>query len=183
LNALRAGIDSIEHGVYLNDEAVELMRKRGVALIPTLAALCQIESNGVAAGIPAFAVEKTLKVKPFHLASIRLARQAGVPIALGTDAGTPFNRHGENLQEIKHLVQYGGFSPLEAIEAGTRVGAQVLGLEKELGTIEEGKLADLVVVDGDPLADIDILLQPPSNRVVLQGGRIVKSNPKEEELG
>jgi imidazolonepropionase-like amidohydrolase len=122
-------------------------------------------------------------VKPFHLASIHLARKAGVPIALGTDAGTPFNRHGENLQEIKHLVEYGGFSPLEAIEAGTRVGAQVLGLEKELGTIEEGKLADLVVVDGDPLADIDILLQPASIRVVLQGGRIVKSNPKEEELG
>ena len=182
LNALRAGIDSIEHGVYLNDEAVELMRKRGVALIPTLAALCQIESNGVAAGIPAFAVEKTLKVKPFHLASIRLARQAGVPIALGTDAGTPFNRHGENLQEIKHLVQHGGFSPLEAVEAGTRVGAQVLGLDHDLGTIEEGKLADLVVVGGDPLADIDIFLQPSSIRVVLQGGRIVKSNPKEEEL-
>jgi imidazolonepropionase-like amidohydrolase len=183
LNALRAGIDSIEHGVYLDDEAVELMKKRGVPFIPTLSALLQIESKGVKAGIPAFAVEKTLKVKPFHLASVRLARKAGVAIAMGTDAGTPFNLHGENLQELKLLVQYGGFSPLEAIEAGTRVGAQVLGLEKELGTIEEGKLADLVAVDGNPLDDIDIVLRRPSIRTVVQGGRIVNANPKKEEVG
>lgn len=183
LNALRAGIDSIEHGVYLDDEAVELMQQRGVPLTPTLAALCQIESKGVKAGIPAFAVEKTLKVKPFHLASIRLAHQAGVAVAMGTDAGTPFNLHGENLQELKLLVQHSGFSPLEAIEAGTRVNAQVLGLEEELGTIEEGKLADLVAVDGNPLDDIGILLQRRSIRLVVLGGSIVNPNPKKEEVG
>ena len=183
LNALRAGIDSIEHGVYLDDEAVRLMKKRGVPLIPTLAALFQIESKGVKAGIPAFAVEKTIKVKPFHLASIRLARQAGVAVAMGTDAGTPFNLHGENLQELQLLVQHCGFSPLEAIEAGTRVSAQVLGLEKELGTIEEGKFADLVVVDGDPLDDINILLQRTSIRWVVHSGRIVNPNPNKEEVG
>jgi imidazolonepropionase-like amidohydrolase len=181
LNALRAGIDSIEHGVYLDEEAVALMRKRGVPLIPTLAALCQIESNGVQAGIPAFAVEKTLKVKPFHLASIQRARAAGVAVAMGTDAGTPFNRHGENLQELKLLIQHSGFSPLEAIEAGTRVSARVLGLEKELGTVEAGKLADLVAVNGNPLEDIDILLQRRSIHRVVLGGRIVNPNPKEEE--
>jgi imidazolonepropionase-like amidohydrolase len=183
LNALRAGIDSIEHGVYLDDEAVRLMKKRGVLLIPTLAALFQIESKGVKAGIPAFAVEKTLKVKPFHLESICLARQAGVAVAMGTDAGTPFNLHGENLQELQLLVQHCGFSPLEAIEAGTRVSAQVLGLEKELGTIEEGKFADLVVVDGDPLNDINILLQRTSIRLVVHSGRIVNPNPNKEEAG
>jgi imidazolonepropionase-like amidohydrolase len=183
LNALRAGIDSIEHGVYLDDEAVRLMKKRGVLLIPTLAALFQIESKGVKAGIPAFAVEKTLKVKPFHLESICLARQAGVAVAMGTDAGTPFNLHGENLQELQLLVQHCGFSPLEAIEAGTRVSAQVLGLEKELGTIEEGKFADLVVVDGDPLDDINILLQRTSIRLVVHSGRIVNPNPNKEEAG
>ena len=183
LNALRAGIDSIEHGVYLDDEAVRLMKKRGVPLIPTLAALFQIESKGVKAGIPAFAVEKTLKVKPFHLESICLARQAGVAVAMGTDAGTPFNLHGENLQELQLLVQHCGFSPLEAIEAGTRVSAQVLGLEKELGTIEEGKFADLVVVDGDPLDDINILLQRTSIRLVVHSGRIVNPNPNKEEAG
>ncbi len=181
LNALRAGIDSIEHGVYLDEEAVALMRKRGVPLIPTLAALCQIEFNGVQAGIPAFAVEKTLKVKPFHLASIQRARAAGVAVAMGTDAGTPFNRHGENLQELKLLIQHSGFSPLEAIEAGTRVSARVLGLEKEMGTVEAGKLADLVAVNGNPLEDIDTLLQRRSIHRVVLGGRIVNPNPKEEE--
>ena len=177
LNALRAGIDSIEHGTYLNDEAVELMKRRQVPLIPTLSALFQIESKGVKAGVPAFAVEKTAKVKPFHLASIRRARASGVAIAMGTDAGTPFNRHGENLMELKLLAEHGGFSPGEAIQAGTQVSARVLGLEKELGTIEEGKLADLVAVEGNPLDDINILLRRSSIRLVVQGGRIVNSNP------
>lgn len=183
LNALRAGIDSIEHGTYLDDEAVELMKKRGVPLIPTLSALFQIESQGVQAGIPPFAIEKTSKVKLFHLASIRLARKAGVAIAMGTDAGTPFNRHGENLRELKLLVEHSGFSPGEAIQAGTRISAQVLGLDKELGTIEAGKLADLVVVDGNPFDDINLLLRRPSIRLVVQGGRIVNQTHRKEKAG
>jgi imidazolonepropionase-like amidohydrolase len=182
LNALRAGIDSIEHGVYLDDEAVELMKKRGVPLIPTLSALFQILSRGVKAGIPAYAVEKTSQVKPFHLASIHRARQSGIAVAMGTDAGTPFNLHGENLRELKLLVRHCGFSPGEAIQAGTCVSAQVLGLENDLGTIEAGKLADLVVVAGNPLDDIDILLRRPSIRLVVQGGRIVNPNPLKGEI-
>ncbi|UCE54211.1 MAG: amidohydrolase family protein [Desulfobacterales bacterium] len=176
LNALRAGIDSIEHGVYLDDEAVSLMAERNVPLIPTLSALFNIERKGIEAGIPAFAVEKTLKIKPFHLKSIRIARDAGVRIAMGTDAGTPFNLHGENMGELKLLVDYGGFSVMEAIEAGTRIAAQVLGMEKELGTIEEGKLADLVLVEGNPLEDIEILLKRESIRLVMQGGKIVSGD-------
>ncbi|MCK4984215.1 MAG: amidohydrolase family protein [Desulfobacterales bacterium] len=107
LNALRAGIDSIEHGVYLDDDAVALMMERDVPLIPTLSALFNIESKGIEAGIPAFAVEKTLAVKPFHLESIRMAHEAGVRVAMGTDAGTPFNKHGENLGELKFLIDCG----------------------------------------------------------------------------
>jgi imidazolonepropionase-like amidohydrolase len=174
LNALRAEIDSIEHGVYLDDEAIALMQKREVPLIPTISALYNIESKGTEAGIPDYAVQKTLNVKPFHLESIKMAREAGVMVAMGTDAGTPFNLHGENLWEIKLLVDYGGFSPMKAIEAGTRIAARVLGLEKELGTIKEGKLADLVMVKGNPLEDITVLLKPQSVRLVLQGGRLVK---------
>jgi imidazolonepropionase-like amidohydrolase len=119
-------------------------------------------------------VEKTLKVKPFHLDSIRMAREAGMLVAAGTDAGTPFNLHGENLEEIKLLVDYGGFSPMGAIKAGTSVSAQVLGLEKELGTIEEGKLADIVVIEGNPLDDVDILLKQENIRLVMKGGKLVK---------
>jgi len=172
-NALRAGIDSIEHGVYLDDETISMMMERDIPYIPTISALYNIETKGIEAGIPAFAVEKTLKVKPFHLESIRMAREAGVAVAAGTDAGTPFNLHGENLGEIKLLVNYGGFSPMGAIEAGTRVAARVLGLEKELGTVAEGKVADLVMVEGNPLDNIDVLLNQESIRLVMQGGRIV----------
>ena len=171
-NALRAGIDSIEHGVYLDDETVSLMVERDVPLIPTLSALFNIENKGIEAGIPAFAVEKTLQVKPFHLESIRMAKAAGVRIAMGTDAGTPFNKHGENLGELKFLVDC-GFSVMEAIEAGTRVAAQVLGMEKELGTVEEGKLADLVLMKGNPLEDIDVLTHPEQIRLVIKGGEQV----------
>jgi imidazolonepropionase-like amidohydrolase len=173
-NALRAGIDSIEHGVYLDDATVSMMMERNIPLIPTISALYNIETKGLEAGIPAFAVEKTLKVKPFHLDSIRMAREAGVLVAAGTDAGTPFNLHGENLGEIKLLVDYGGCSPMAAIEAGTRVAARVLGLEKELGTVEEGKVADLVLVEGNPLDNIDVLLNQESICLVMQGGKIVK---------
>lgn len=170
LNALRAGIDSIEHGVYLDAEAVSLMVEKNVPLVPTLSALFNILNKGIEAGIPAFAVEKTYKVKPFHLESIRMAREAGVRIAMGTDAGTPFNIHGDNLSELKFLVDC-GFSPMEAIEAGTRIAAQVLGMEKELGTIEEGKLADLVLIEGNPLEDIEILLKRELIRLVMKGGK------------
>jgi imidazolonepropionase-like amidohydrolase len=175
-NALRAGIDSIEHGVYLDDETVSIMLERNIPFIPTISALYNIETKGIKAGIPAFAVEKTLKVKPFHLESIRLAREAGVLVAAGTDAGTPFNLHGENLGEIKLLVDYGGFSSMAAIEAGTRIAARVLGLEKELGTVAEGKVADLLLVEGNPLDNIDVLLNPESIRLVMQGGKIIKGD-------
>ncbi len=176
LNALRAGIDSIEHGVYLNEEAVALMVEDKVPFIPTISACYHIEAKGVAAGIPEYAVEKTLMVKPHHLESIRMAREAGVLIAAGTDAGTPFNLHGKNLGEIRLLVDYGGFSPMEAIEAGTRASALTLGLENELGTIEEGKIADLIMVTGNPLENIDILLERKSVRLVMQGGIIASGD-------
>ena len=104
------------------------------------------------------------------------AAEAGVPVAMGTDAGTPFNMHGENLCEIKLLVDYGGFSPMGAIEAGTRIAARVLGLEKELGTVAEGKIADLVMVEGNPLDNMDVLLNQESIWLVMQGGKIVKGD-------
>jgi imidazolonepropionase-like amidohydrolase len=170
LNALRAGIDSIEHGVYLDDEAVALMIAKDIPLIPTLSVPYNIENKGIEAGIPAFAVEKTLKVMPFHQESIRMARAAGVRIAMGTDAGTPFNMHGENLGELKRLIEC-GFSPMQAIEAGTRIAAQVLGLEQDLGTVEEGKRADLILIEGNPLEDIEILCKRELIRLVMQDGK------------
>ncbi|MBW1921099.1 MAG: amidohydrolase family protein, partial [Deltaproteobacteria bacterium] len=152
-----------------------LMVKQGVALVPTLSALYNIEAKGIEGGIPEYAVEKTKRVKPYHLSSIRMARETGVRIAMGTDAGTPFNMHGENIGELKFLVEQ-GFSPIEAIQAGTRIAAEVLGMESDLGSIEEGKLADLVVVEGNPLDNIGLLRDPEAIKLVVQGGKIVKGN-------
>ncbi len=175
LNALRAGIDSIEHGVYLDEEAVRMMAERRIAFIPTISALHHIDEKGAAAGIPDYAVEKTRAVKPHHLESIRLAREAGVAVAMGTDAGTPFNLHGQNLGELALLVDR-GFSVLHALQAGTRVAAETLGLAEDLGTIEEGKLADLIVAPADVLEQIEVLLQPGAVRMVMQAGRVVREN-------
>ncbi len=177
MNAVRAGIDSIEHGVFLDEEAAMSMVKHEVYFVPTLSAPHHILTRGVEAGIPGFIVEKCRGLNSSHENSIRIAREAGVRIAMGTDAGTPYNRHGKNLEELRRLTE-AGFSPMEAIESGTGTAARVLGVEKELGTIEEGKLADLVMVEGAPLEKIDILLDPDAVRVVMKGGKLVKGGIK-----
>jgi len=173
LNALRAGIDSIEHGVYMNEEAISFMKKKSIPFIPTLSALFHIVNKGVEAGIPAFAVEKTQRVKPHHLKSIRMAREAGVMVAAGTDAGTPFNEHGQNVGEMILLAEQ-GYSPVDALRAGTSIAAKVLGVEQDFGTVQEGKVADLVVVKGNPLDNMKALLT--SVAVVMQGGKVVRND-------
>ena len=173
VNALKAGIDSIEHGFYLNEEAVSLMKARNVPLVPTISALHNIVTMGVEAGIPAFAVEKTLKARDAHFQSIRMAHEAGVPVLMGTDAGTPFNLHGRNLDELKRLTEC-GFTSVEALIAGTKAAAELLGMGHDVGSIEVGKRADLVIVEGNPVDDIDILVGSKGVSLVMQGGVFVK---------
>jgi imidazolonepropionase-like amidohydrolase len=147
-NAVRAGIRSIDHGIYLDDEAIELMLARGTWFVPTLVAP-QGVLDAVAAGIslPPAAVEKARMVIDIHRDAFRRAVQAGVRIAMGTDSGvTP---HGRNLRELE-LMAAGGMRPGAVLEATTRSAAQLMGLDGDLGTIEEGKLADMVVIGGDP---------------------------------
>jgi imidazolonepropionase-like amidohydrolase len=174
MDALRAGIDSIEHGIYLTDEIISFMIKNQVFLVPTIAALHNIEVRGTAAGIPGWAVDKCNVVAPHHRESIRKAYQAGVTIAMGTDAGTPFNHHGKNLMEMPLLAAH-GLSPMEALMAGTSVAAKVVGMEDQIGTVEPGKLADLVLVKGNPVENIDILNKDDAVSLVMKGGAIVKS--------
>lgn len=174
MDALRAGIDSIEHGIYLTDEIISFMIENQVFFIPTIAALHHIEDKGIAAGIPAWAVEKSRVVAPHHRASIKKAHKAGVMIAMGTDAGTPFNHHGLNLMEIPLLVNH-GLAPMDALMAGTSMAARVVGMENQIGAIEPGKLADLVLVQGNPVENIDILNNRDAVRLVMKGGVVVKS--------
>jgi len=155
-NALRAGIDSVEHGVHLDQEALDLLLSNDAYLVPTLSAVHHIVEKGTEAGIPEYAVTKAKRSYDAHLRSFGAALAAGVKLAMGTDASTPFNEHGRNLYELALMVQ-NGLSPLEAIRVSTSGGAQLLKWDDRIGTIEKGKLADLVLIDGDPLEDITLL--------------------------
>ena len=148
-NAIRAGIRSIDHGIYLDDEAIQMMLDRGTWLVPTLVApRGVIDAADAGAAIPAASVAKAREVAEIHRASFARAVAAGVKVAMGTDSGvTP---HGENLRELELMVE-GGMTPMQAIVATTSSAAALMGLADDLGTIEPGKRADLVVVDGDPL--------------------------------
>jgi imidazolonepropionase-like amidohydrolase len=147
-NAVRAGIRSIDHGIFLDDEGIELMKQHGTWFVPTLVApQGVIDAVDAGAQLPPSSVEKARSVLEIHRSAFRRAVEAGVRIAMGTDSGvTP---HGRNLRELALMVD-GGMTPAAALEATTRSAAQLMGLDADLGTIEAGKLADLVVVDGDP---------------------------------
>lgn len=170
--AVLAGAHSIEHGTLLDEEAADLMRTHGVVLVPTLSALATTADAAPRCGVPALVVEKARAMRARHERSFKYAHRTGLTIALGTDAGTPFNPHGENAQELERMVAL-GLSPLEAITAATRTAAELLGLADQLGTIERGKLADLVLVEGNPLKRIAVLRHPARIVGVMKGGRFV----------
>lgn len=153
-NAVRAGIRSIDHGIYLDDEGIALMLARGTWFVPTLVAP-QGVLDAVDAGVslPPVVVDKARMVIDIHRAAFRRAVEAGVRIAMGTDSGvTP---HGSNLRELQ-LMADGGMAPGAVLEATTRSAAELMGVDDDLGTIAEGKLADLVVVAGDPYDFTDL---------------------------
>jgi imidazolonepropionase-like amidohydrolase len=152
-NALISGIDSIEHGFYLDDELLDLAVDQGTFLVPTILAVDGIVRNGLARGIPGWVVDKAEREAAKQRESFAAAVSSGMRIAAGTDAGTPFNGHGELARELALMVQH-GLSPMQALVAATRSAAENLGMAHEIGTLEVGKLADLVLVDGDPVTDI-----------------------------
>ncbi len=160
-NALLAGIDSIEHGFYLDDELLDLAVDRGTFLVPTMLAVDGIIRNGRARGIPAWVVDKAEAGAQQQRKSFAAAVASGMRIAAGTDAGTPFNPHDNLSAELALMVQH-GLTAMQAVVAATRSAAENLGLAHVIGTLEAGKLADLVVVDGDPVEDITAI-----GRVVL----------------
>ena len=152
--AVRAGVTSIEHGSILDAEAVALMKQRGTWLVPTLLAGFTVESLATAGRLPAPIAAKALAIAPRMHNSFKMAVDAGVKIALGTDAGVM--KHGTNAREFTLMVRW-GMSPMQAIVAGTSNGATLLGLERDVGTVAVGKRADIVAVTGDPLQNIQVL--------------------------
>src|SRR5438093_10595507 len=171
-NAIRAGAHSIEHATLMDDEAAALMREQGVFMVPTLSALATTADCGLPCGIPETAVLKARAMRSRHEASFKRAHRSGIPIAFATDAGTPLNHHGENAQELDRMVAL-GMSQMEAIVAATASAARLLDIEHLVGTIEVGKQADLLIVDGNPLKKISLLRDRDRIMGVMQAGRFV----------
>ena len=155
-NAVRAGIDSVEHAIFLDDKLIEMMVERGTYIVPTLAAVDFIVKNGTEAGIPEYAVRKAKYVQEAHKESVKKAYEAGVKIAIGTDSGTPFNLHGSAPYEVK-LLKECCMTPMDALVAATKGSADCLGILENYGTLEEGKFADFLVLDENPLDNLDTL--------------------------
>jgi len=170
-NAVRAGVDSVEHGTFMDRGTAELMAERGVYWVPTTKALAGIVEGGVESGIPEWAVKKSEDAAADHRESFELALEEGVPIAMGTDAGTPFNFHADAAEELELMVER-GLSPERALEAATTDAADLLGLG-DVGRISEGARADLVVLDENPLEDVTAWQRPLA---VVAGGDLVRDD-------
>ncbi|MCJ7622714.1 MAG: amidohydrolase family protein [Anaerolineaceae bacterium] len=171
-DAIHAGLNSVEHAPWLSEEQVDLMAEIGVFYVPTLTT----HSQGLAYGKEKLgASEKSwnwiLKVCDDRWISLERARRAGVKIALGTDAGF-WAYHGRNAMELEEFIR-GGFTPMQAIVASTRTGAECLDMDEDIGTLEPGKYADFIIVDGDPLIDIAILQNQKKIHQVFKSGKPV----------
>ncbi|QBI20079.1 amidohydrolase family protein [Egibacter rhizosphaerae] len=165
-NALRAGVTSIEHGSYLDAEAIEMMLERDATHVPTLSAYYNVIHHGVEGGVPQEAVNKAAGAHEDNRNSLVRSLEAGVNVAVGTDAGTPFNSHGGVALELELMVDAGA-SPLQALQSGTINAARNLGIESFCGSIEKGKSADLLVLDRSPFEDLNVLREP---RAVMVAG-------------
>jgi imidazolonepropionase-like amidohydrolase len=168
--AVRAGVASIEHGSFLDEEGAKMMAQRGTFLVPTLSAgdaAVRAADAGILKGLRA---EKARAAAAAMKNGVKIAVRAGVPIALGTDAGV--GSHGTNGREFGLMVEWGGLTPMQSIVAGTMNGAKLLGWDSRIGSLTAGKLADVVAVPGDPLKDIHVMEKPS---FVMKNGYVYKS--------
>jgi imidazolonepropionase-like amidohydrolase len=150
--AVRAGVSSIEHGSFLDEEGARMMKERGTFLVPTLSASEAVEKAAKSGVLKGLRAEKALAAAASIRNAIKIAVAAKVQIALGTDAGVV--PHGTNAHEFVLMVEWGGMSPMDSIQAGTINAARLLGWDKNLGSLTAGKWADIVAVSGDPIKDI-----------------------------
>src|SRR5437763_9431171 len=153
-DAVRANVASIEHGIFLDDEGIQLMKQHHTFLVPTSYPLFWFEEHAPQMHMPPWVMEKAAIIIPAAKQNMRSAFRSGVPVALGTDAGV--YPHGENGGEFWAMVTL-GMSPVQALQAGTANAAELMGLSDRLGSITKGKLADIVAVNGDPLANVEVL--------------------------
>ena len=169
-NALRAGYDALEHGTFMDDEALDLLLARDVPVVPALYFEQASIERGPEFGMSQRVIDGHKETLEGGAESARRILKAGGRLGMGGDYGFAWNPHGDYAKELTFFVNYVGFSPLETIMCATQTGAEIMGREAEIGTLEAGKLADVLVVDGDVLADIRILEDRKRFIAVMQGG-------------
>lgn len=169
-----AGVDTIEHGCYLDEEAAEMMAERGTWLISTLHPYDRQAELAEKVGYPAYASERSAEIMAVYPRNIRMALERGVKVALGSDSGIPsLTPHGENAREVVLFHELVGVPVAEAVARGTGEAARAIGLDALVGTLEPGKAADLMVIEGDLESDIRALLEVKRIARVYQAGRLV----------
>ena len=171
-NALRAGYDCIEHGTFMDNEALDLMLERDVPCVPALYFEKASVELGPEFGLPQCVIHGHQETLDGGIESARKILRAGGRLGMGGDYGFGWNPHGDYAKELTFFVKEVGFTPLEVIMCATKTGAQIMGRESEFGTLEVGKLGDVLVVDGDVLKDISLLEDRKRFVAVLQGGAI-----------
>ncbi len=168
--AIRAGVSSIEHGTYMDDEAIELFKKYGTYFVPTIIAGKSTADSAKKPGYyPEFVTAKALAIGPKIQATFEKAYKAGVKIAFGTDAGV--YAHGKNWKEFVYMTEV-GMPMMEAIKSATLSAADLIGVADQLGSIEKGKLADIIAVEGDPIKDVQVMAKV---KFVMKDGLVYKS--------
>ena len=169
-----AGVDSIEHGVMIDESTIELMAKNDTALVPTMTAFHNYLQPGAEERFPAYRLARGRPMAEIQQKNFSKYLEYGLTIATGSDGPRPGSHPGTTGLEIQLMVK-AGMSTFQAVQAATSNASKVLGLTDKVGTIEVGKLADLIVVDGDPLADISILQNKDHIQLVMKNGEIVRS--------
>jgi len=170
-NALRAGVATIEHGIWLDGDAIEMMLDGRRALVPTLVAPLWVIRHAEQGRMPQWAADKGRAVFEDHKASIRMAIESGVQIGFGTDTGV--GPHGSNGEEFLLLHEL-GMSPVDCLRSATTVAARIVGWEGEAGVLAEGAFGDVIGVPGDPLENLELVARAENVRLVVKGGEVVK---------
>lgn len=171
-NALRAGYDAIEHGTFMDQESLDLLLRRNTPVVPALYFEMASIERGPEIGMSQAVIDGHKETLEGGAESARMILKAGGRLGMGGDYGFAWNPHGDYAKELSFFVNYVGFSPLETLTCATKTGAEILGRAHEIGTLEPGKLADVLVVDADVLADIRVLEDRSNFIAVLQGGLV-----------